>query len=103
LYVPPAGQVIVQVLPDFEAVHPIAAACDAVEPALDPKLMFVPVGTVGLAGAVMAATVGIRAVAVLTALLPVSGSAVAVFVILSVLPGGAVMPEHGWLGADAEL
>jgi hypothetical protein len=56
-----------------------------------------------MVGAVIALTVAMRAVAVLTAVLPLSGSAVAVLVIFNVLPVGALMPEHGWLGADAEL
>jgi hypothetical protein len=103
LYVPPAGQVSVHVLPDFVAVQPIVVAAEAVEPALDANVMFVPVGTVGMVGAVIALTVLMRAVAVATAVLPLSGSVVAVLVIFNVLPAGAVMPEQGWLGADAEL
>ena len=62
-----------------------------------------PALTEGAAGDVSAATVARRAVAVETALLPSSGSAVSVLSTFTApMPAGGWMPLHGCEGADAE-
>jgi hypothetical protein len=64
--------------------------------------MLVPELGDGALGEIKSSTLSRCATAVVIAVVPLSGSAVDFFVMLSDLPAGGWMPLQGWLGTAAE-